>query len=239
MPTQGMEVSVELMFLVLYSRSLPHLTLLGALMVSRTTEQYIQAGVAAFHLEDQVVNKRCGHLKNKEIVDEAVYISRIQAAVNARTKMGRDIVIIARTDALQTFGYAAAVSRLKNAIAAGADVAFLEGMTSVEEAKKVCEELAPTPVLLNMVDGGVTPHFTVAEAKEAGFKIIIYPTFALGPVYKAVSAAARELKETGDNANTLASISHMGPKELFMVCGLKEAIEVDIAAGGSAYSSGV
>ena len=151
-------------------------------MVGRTTEQYIQAGVAAFHLEDQVINKRCGHLKNKEIVDEDVYLSRIRAAVNARAKVGQDIVIIARTDALQTFGYDAAVLRLKNAIKIGADVAFLEGITSKEEAKKVCEELAPTPVLLNMVDGGITPNFTVTEAKETGFKLIVYPGFALGPV---------------------------------------------------------
>lgn len=211
----------------------------GALMVGRTTEQYIQAGVAGFHLEDQVVNKRCGHLKNKEIVDEDVYMSRIRAAVNARTKVGQDIVIIARTDALQMLGYEAAISRLKNAIKIGADVAFLEGIISKEQAKEACEELAPTPVLLNMVDGGVTPHFTVAEAKETGFQIIIYPAFALGPVYRAVTAAAKELKETGDNANAVADISGMGPRELFMVCGLKEAMEFDIAAGGSAYTNGV
>jgi 2-methylisocitrate lyase-like PEP mutase family enzyme len=208
-------------------------------MVGRTTEQYIQAGVAGFHLEDQVVNKRCGHLKNKEMVDEDVYLSRIRAAVNARTKVGRDIVIIARTDALETLGYDAAVSRLKNAIRVGADVAFLEGITSKAEAKKVCQELAPTPVLLNMVDGGVTPHFTVAEAKEIGFKLIIYPGFALGPVHNAVTAAAKELKETGDNAKATADTHGMGPRELFMVCGLKEAMEFDIAAGGSAYSNGV
>lgn len=208
-------------------------------MVGRTTEQYIQAGVAGFHLEDQVVNKRCGHLRNKEIVDEDLYLSRIRAAVNARTKAGRDIVIIARTDALQTFGYDAAVSRLQKAIKIGADVAFLEGVTSKEQAKKACADLAPTPVLLNMVDGGATPHFTAAEAKETGFKIIIYPGFALAPVAQAVTAAAKELKETGDNANVNAANPGLGPKELFMICGLKESIEFDIAAGGSTYSNGV
>lgn len=208
-------------------------------MVGRTTEQYIQAGVAGFHLEDQVVNKRCGHLKNKELVEENEYLSRIRAAVNARSKLGRDIVIIARTDSLQSLGYDAAVSRLKNAIKIGADVAFLEGITSKAEAKKVCDELAPTPVLLNMVDGGVTPHFTVEEAKQTGFKLIIYPGFALGPVYQAVTAAAKELKETGDNAKANAVIPGMGPRELFMVCGLKEAMEFDMAAGSSVYSKGV
>lgn len=216
-----------------------YLTLLGALMVGRTTEQYIQAGVAAFHLEDQVVNKRCGHLKNKEIVDEDVYLSRIRAAVNSRASMGKDIIIIARTDALQTFGYDAAISRLKKAIEIGADIAFLEGITSKKEGEKLCKELSPTPVMLNMVSGGITPKFTVAEARETGFKLILYPGFALGPVYQAVSAAAKELMETGDNAKASAHIPGMGPRELFMVCGLKEAVEFDTAAGGGGYSGGI
>ncbi|TVY27123.1 Carboxyvinyl-carboxyphosphonate phosphorylmutase [Lachnellula hyalina] len=209
----------------------------GPLMVGRTIEQYMQAGVAALHLEDQVVNKRCGHLSNKEIVDEETYITRIRAAVNARAQTHGDIVIIARTDALQSLGYEAAVSRLKKAIAIGADVAFLEGFTSVEEGRRVCAELAPTPVLLNMVAGGVTPNFTVAEAKEAGFRIIIYAAFALGPVFGAVSAAAKELKETGDLK--AADLDGKRPRDIFTVCGLNEAIAFDVAAGGKLYAKGV
>jgi 2-methylisocitrate lyase-like PEP mutase family enzyme len=104
----------------------------GPLMVGRTTAAYINAGVAAFHLEDQVMNKRCGHLKNKELVDEDTFASRIKAASLTREEMGRDIVIIARTDALAEYGYDVAVSRLKTAVKTGADVAFLEGVQSVE-----------------------------------------------------------------------------------------------------------
>ena len=209
-------------------------------MVGRTTAQYMQAGVAAFHLEDQVQTKRCGHLRNKELVDEDVFVSRIRAAVNMRAQTPGDIVIIARTDALQSLGYEGAISRLKNAIAVGADVAFLEGVSSKEEARKACEELAPTPVLLNMVAVGLTPNMSVQEAKEVGFKIIIYPGFALAPVYKAISKVAKELKETGDIKDEPSmGEPGTGPKELFGVCGLKEAIEFDIAAGGSLYSKGV
>jgi len=77
----------------------------GAIMVGRTVTSYIRAGVAGLHLEDQVVNKRCGHLKGKQLVDINEYASRIRAAVLAREQSGGDIVIIARTDALQSFGY--------------------------------------------------------------------------------------------------------------------------------------
>ena len=167
-------------------------------MVGRTTVQYMQAGVAAFHLEDQVQTKRCGHLRNKELVDEDVFLSRIKAVVNMRAQTPGDILIIARTDALQSLGFEAAVERLKEAVAIGADVVFLEGITSKEEAKYLCEELSSTPVVLNNVAGGLTPKWTVQEAKELGFKIVIYPGFALAPVYQAVAAAAKELKEMGD-----------------------------------------
>ncbi len=210
-------------------------------MVGRTVEQYIQAGVAALHLEDQVVNKRCGHLRNKELVPEDVYLSRIRAAVNARKQSGGDIVIIARTDALQSLGYDEAVKRLKSAISLGADVAFLEGVTSKEMAKQACKDLAPTPVLLNNVGGGVTPHFSVQEAQETGFKIVIFPGLSLGSVYLGVKATAEELKATGDVAKAKAREDAIGfgPKQFFEVCGLKEAIEFDLAAGGTMYGNGV
>lgn len=204
-------------------------------MVGRTTAQYMQAGVAAFHLEDQVQTKRCGHLRNKELVDESIFLSRIKAAVNMRAQTPGDILIIARTDALQSLGFEAALDRLKKAVAIGADVAFLEGIASEEEAKSVCQELSPTPVLLNNVAGGLTPKWSVQDAKEFGFKIVIYPGFALGPVYQAVAAAAKELKETGD----LQVPAGANPKEIFEVCGLKEAVQFDIAAGGILYSKGV
>ena len=204
-------------------------------MVGRTTTQYIRAGVAGFHLEDQVVNKRCGHLKNKQLVSETEYLARIKAAAMAREASGGDIVIIARTDALASLGYDQAVSRLKNAVALGADVAFLEGVSSPEEGKRVCEELAPTPCLFNAVPGGVSPDLSAEEARQLGYRIIIFPAFAMGPVYEAVSAAARTLKKTGAEIKTQAVHS---PKELFEVCGLQECMEFDVAAGGNLYSGG-
>lgn len=56
----------------------------GPLMVGRTVTQYIQAGVTALHLEDQVQSKRCGHLLNKQLVGEEEFITRIRAAAMVR-----------------------------------------------------------------------------------------------------------------------------------------------------------
>ena len=214
----------------------------GPIMVGRTVRSYIMAGVAGLHLEDQVTTKRCGHLGNKELVDEEVYYSRIRAAVLAREEMrlstGGDIVIIARTDALQSLGCDVAVKRLRESIKLGADVAFLEGPTSVEQCRQVCAELAPTPVLLNMVPGGVTPDLTNAEAKEIGYRVMIYPGLALSAVYESVRTACRGLKQEG-KVNLSEQERKAGVKGIFGVCGLSECMEFDKKAGGKAYDLGV
>lgn len=203
-------------------------------MVGRTTAAYITAGVAAFHLEDQVVNKRCGHLKNKELVDLPTYISRIRAAANMRTQLSRDIVIIARTDALASLGYEVALERLKAAVEAGADVAFLEGVRSEEEARQVCKDMAPTPCLYNCVPGGVSPVLDVKEARACGYRIMITPTLALGAVYEAVNKAYRDLRDEGNSEGNGVPV-----RELFESCGLEEAVEFDVRAGGKLYEKGV
>jgi 2-methylisocitrate lyase-like PEP mutase family enzyme len=214
----------------------------GPLMVARAVRAYMTAGVAAMHLEDQAVTKRCGHLANKELVDESVYLARIRAAVMAREEqrstVGADIVLIARTDSLQSLGYEAAVSRLKQAVAAGADVAFLEGMTTLDQCQRICADMAPTPVLLNMVAGGITPDMSAGEANRLGFKIVIFPLVALGPVIEEVSKHAKVFKKTGRNAvSKLQALG--GVKSIFNVCGMAECSDFDIRAGGTAFIAGV
>jgi 2-methylisocitrate lyase-like PEP mutase family enzyme len=210
----------------------------GAIMVGRTVTQYIRAGVAGLHLEDQVVNKRCGHLQGKQLVSVDEYASRIRAAVLARKQSGGDIVIIARTDALQGFGYDEAIKRLKAAVHEGADVAFFEGITTKEYAAAACKELAPTPCLFNNVPGGVSPPFSVGECKELGYKIAIFPALSFEMVYPAVRDAIRQLKETGNVESQQKDGRRFGPKELFQVCGLDDMVEFDNATGGGAYTNG-
>ncbi|KAI1325848.1 Phosphoenolpyruvate/pyruvate domain-containing protein [Xylariaceae sp. FL0255] len=206
-------------------------------MIRRTVEAYMRGGVAALHIEDQALTKRCGHLANKELVEEDVFISRIRAAALAREQLGGDIVIIARTDALAQLGYDVAVSRLRAALKAGADVAFLEALQTKEQMIQVCRDLAPAPVMLNMVESGKTPSLTPVEAQELGFRIIIFPGLALGPVYEAVKNATDSLKENG-RARPVEALKN-GPKALFEVLGLNEAVAFDISAGGKSFAGGV
>ncbi|KAI6784058.1 methylisocitrate lyase [Emericellopsis cladophorae] len=203
----------------------------GPNMVARTVAQYHRAGVAALHIEDQIQTKRCGHLGGKAVVDVDTFAQRIGAAYQARSRLGSDIVIIARTDALQTHGFDEAMLRLQAAVQAGADVAFLEGVTTAEEAREACRLLAPVPVLLNMVEHGATPSWTPAEAKTLGFRIIIFPFASIGPAYKAMKDGLLKLKEEGRTGVD----SEFTPKKLFTVVGLEQAIKVDAEAGGCLY----
>ena len=199
--------------------------------VGRTVAQYMSAGVAALHLEDQVVNKRCGHLAGKQLVSKEDYLSRIRAAVNMRRKIGSDIVIIARTDALQSLGFEEALDRLKAAVEIGADVAFLEAIRTRKQAVQVCETFARTgtPVMYGMVQGTNVPHFTVQEAKDIGFKIIVYAALCLIPAYLGISKALKKLKEDADCEMLGPEVS---PHLLFDVCGMKDLIEFDRKASG-------
>lgn len=202
----------------------------SAINIGRTVEQYIRAGVAAFHLEDQVVNKRCGHLEGKQLVSKVEFLARIRAAVNMRRALNSDIVIIARTDALHSLGFDEAVSRLQAAVQIGADVAFLEAIETKAQAVKVCEIFrgSATPVMYGMVQGSKCPQISVQEAKEMGFKIIIYAAACLLPAYVAVTRALKALKEDGDVETSEVQTS---PRELFEMCGLDELMEFDRRAG--------
>ncbi|KAL1892978.1 hypothetical protein Sste5346_006658 [Sporothrix stenoceras] len=215
-----------------------------SLAVSRTVRAYMQAGVAAMHLEDQPLNKRCGHLGSKELVTEDVYFRRLRAAAATRDQLraqtGQDIIIIARTDSLQALGYEAAVDRLRKAGEAGAEVAFLEGIVTKEQLENVCRDIKDTgmPVLLNMVSGGVTPEVSIAEASKLGFRIIIFPSAVLSVVMEAAQAQLKHLKETGLQ-KIPESRKHQGPKLLFEAMGMDERVEFDRKVGGQSYTQGI
>lgn len=204
----------------------------GPIMVDRTVKAYARAGVAALHLEDQVQEKRCGQLLGKQIVERDIWYSRLRAAIDARNSIGSKMLIIARTDSRESQGFEEAVERLKGAVELGVDMLFLEALQSHEEAGKACEALRGTPMLLNMVAGGVTPTTSAEEAASMGFSLMLFPGACM---YQAVTGALtglRDLKETG------RQIPGQGesPKSIFRMCGLDECMAIDKNAQGKAFN---
>src|SRR4029077_5822862 len=139
----------------------------NALNVIRTVREYEKAGVAAFHLEDQVSPKKCGHYDGKEVISKGEMIGKIKAAVDTRQDEG--LVIIARSDARAIEGLAAAIERVNAYLEAGADVGFVEAPQNVEELRVVGHQVAG-PALVNVFEGGKTPMLPASELEAMGFR---------------------------------------------------------------------
>lgn len=163
------------------------------LNVIRTVREYELRGVAGLHIEDQVSPKRCGHLEGKAVVSRAEFVSKIRAAAEARRNP--DTVIIARTDARAVLGMDEAVARVNEALAAGADLAFVEAMQSMEEVAAV-PKLARGPCLLNLVPGGKTPLSDLREAEAMGYKLCILPGLLVTAQVEAGDAALAQVKRS-------------------------------------------
>ncbi len=174
------------------------------LNTTRTVREYEMRGVAAIQIEDQVSPKRCGHLDGKEVIPRDEFAAKIAAAAAAR--QDPDFVIIARTDARAMASLDEAVARMNLALAAGADIAFVEALQTVDEVAAV-PRLVRGPCLLNIVPGGKTPDVPLADAEAMGYRIAILPGLLLVAVMDTCDAALARLKQEG-----AAPSSASGPK---------------------------
>jgi 2-methylisocitrate lyase-like PEP mutase family enzyme len=163
------------------------------LNVTRTVHEYEACGVAGIHLEDQVSPKRCGHLDGKQVIERHRFTSLITAAVAAR--QSDDFIIVARTDAVATHGLNEAVDRANAALDAGADVAFVEALTTMEDIAAVPTRVHG-PCLLNIVPGGKTPVSDLTEVASMGYRIALCPGLLLGATVMVGDLVLKELAET-------------------------------------------
>ena len=154
----------------------------GLLNVHHTVKGYEAAGISAIQLEDQEFPKKCGHTPGKRVVAAEDMVEKIKVAAEAREEM----LIIARTDAYQTYGLDETLRRLEAYDKAGADILFPEAITTEEEMRRVCETF-DKPIMVNVANGGVTPPLTAREFAAIGFAFSIYPSLS-----SLVSAAAME-----------------------------------------------
>ena len=142
------------------------------LNVFRTVREFEHSGVAGIHIEDQEFPKKCGHLEGKRVIPREDHIAKIRAGAAARRD--QDFMIIARTDSRAVAGFDEAIARANAALAAGADMAFVEAPQTQDEVAAV-PRLVKGPCLLNVVWGGKTPDLDLREAEAMGYKLAIVP----------------------------------------------------------------
>jgi 2,3-dimethylmalate lyase len=182
----------------------------NALNVVRSVREYEKTGVAAFHLEDQVSPKKCGHYEGKQVVGKAEMIGKIKAATDARRDA--DMTIIARSDARSIEGLQAAIDRVNAYLEAGADVGFVEAPQSAEELAAAARQLIK-PALANIFEGGKTPPLPARELEAMGYRIGIYPS----QTHRAAIAAAKKvlavLRRDGDTAAIEGELATFSDRE--------------------------
>lgn len=189
----------------------------AAFSIARTTRELIRAGAAAMHIEDQVQAKRCGHRPGKTLVEREEMVDRIRAAVDARSEAG--FVVMARTDAHAVEGQRAAIDRAANYVAAGADMIFAEALTSLDEYRQFTRAVN-VPVLANITEFGRTPFFTVAELRDAGLRLVLYPLSAFRAMSRATIGVYDAIRRDGSQR---AVVDQMQTREeLYEVLGYHE-----------------
>ena len=171
----------------------------GAFNIARSIRSFINVGVAAVHMEDQVGQKRCGHRPGKEVVPTDEMVDRVKAAVDARTD--GSFVIMARTDAAAVEGVDAAIERACAYVEAGADMIFPEAMKTLDDYRRF-RQAVKVPILANLTEFGSTPFFTTDELREANVDIALYCCGA----YRAMNKAALHFYETVRREGTQKNI---------------------------------
>jgi len=152
-----------------------------------------RAGADCIQLEDQVSPKRCGHFNGKAVIETSEMLGKIRAATDARRDP--DLLIMARTDAAAVHGFEAAVERAHRFAEAGADILFVEAVTSAEHIRAL-PGLLPRPQLMNLVIGGKTPITDASELGGLGYGFVLYANAALQGAVAGMQRALTQLRDT-------------------------------------------
>ena len=161
------------------------------------------SGIVGINIEDQLMPKRCGHMRGKELVEPREMAKKIEAGQKA--KRDQDFVINARTDAIAVEGIEGTVARVREYVAAGADMIYPDAIRNEDDIKRVIEAAGDVPVNINMGFGirsrPTSPLISLSRLKAMGVARVSLPRFmtaaALSGMQKAI-AVLKQCMETGE-----------------------------------------
>ena len=165
-----------------------------------TIKTFEKFGIAAVHIEDQIEQKRCGHLDNKELISKGEMVNKIKKCVNARTD--KNFKIIARSDAKDVEGIEKMIDRCKSYVEAGAEIIFPEALKDEKEFEIVRKSL-DCYLLANMTEFGKSKILNYKELENLGYNIVIYPVTTQRLAIKSVEEGLRAIFEDGHQNNII------------------------------------
>ena len=165
-----------------------------------TIETFEKFGITGVHIEDQVAQKRCGHLENKELVTKEEMIKKIKECVNS--KKDKNFKVIARSDAKSVEGIDKMIDRCKSYVDAGAEIIFPEALHDEKEFEKVRKSLN-CYLLANMTEFGKSKLLNYKELENIGYNIVIYPVTTQRLAMKNVEDGLRAIFDDGHQNNII------------------------------------
>ena len=166
----------------------------------KTIFTFEDKGLAGCHIEDQIEQKRCGHLDNKELISKEEMVIKIKDAVRARKD--KNFLIIARTDANTVEGLDKTIDRIKAYEDAGADMIFPEAMKDEKEFEKVRKK-SKGYLLANMTEFGKSKLLNKSELEKLGYNLVIYPVTTQRLAMKNVEDGLKSIFRNGDQNNII------------------------------------
>jgi len=166
----------------------------------KTIKTFEKIGVTAVHIEDQISQKRCGHLENKELITTKKMVKKIKECVNARKD--KNFKIIARSDARNVEGLEKMIERCKSYIDAGAEIIFPEALKDEKEFEIVRKKLNSF-LLANMTEFGKTKLLNFKKLENLGYNIVIYPVTTQRLAMKNVEDGLRAIFQDGHQNNII------------------------------------
>jgi len=166
----------------------------------KTIETFENLGLSGCHIEDQIDQKRCGHLDNKEIIPSAIMVNKIKTAVKA--KKDKNFLVIARTDANSVEGLKKTIDRVKAYEDAGADIIFPEAMKDEKEFEQIRKN-SKVNLLANMTEFGKSKLLSANELENLGYNIVIYPVTTQRLAMKSVEDGLRAIMNDGHQNNVI------------------------------------
>jgi len=165
-----------------------------------TVSIFEKLGITGIHIEDQISQKRCGHLDNKELISKEEMIKKIKLSINSRKD--KNFKIIARTDGNSVEGLDKMIERAKAYQDAGADIIFPEALLDEKEFEKVRKNLN-IYLLANMTEFGKTKLFSYKQLENFGYNIVIYPVTTQRLAMKSVEEGLKDIFERGHQNNII------------------------------------
>ena len=166
----------------------------------KTIISFEEKGLAGCHIEDQIAEKRCGHLDNKELISKDEMVKKIKESVNARKD--KNFLVIVRTDANTVEGIDKTLERIKSYEDAGADMIFPEAMRDEKEFEKV-RKISKGYLLANMTEFGKSKLLNRSQLENLGYNLVIYPVTTQRLAMQNVELGLKSIFKDGHQNNII------------------------------------